>query len=166
MKQVRRQALAKLPMSERIVFAPEHPKYTVTVFTDIDCAYCRALHKHIAQFNRDGIAVDYVFWPRTGIKAVPSGKPTSSYLKAVSVWCASDRKTAFTEAKEGHDPKPATCPNPVADEFHLGERIGIDGTPTIIAADGTVLGGYVTPSQLLQMLQQLNLQQAPSTAAR
>lgn len=159
MNAVRREALATVPESERIIFSPPHPKYTVTVFTDIDCAYCRALHEHIAQFNRDGIAVEYLFWPRTGLEAVPSGKPTPSYLKAVSVWCAKDRRKALTEAKQGNDPKPATCSNPVADEYHLGQRIGVTGTPTIIASDGTVLGGYVTPAQLLHMLQQLDPQQ-------
>lgn len=166
MNRVRRQALATVPDSERIIFAPPHPKYTVTVFTDLDCAYCRALHHHIAQFNRDGIAVQYLFWPRTGLKAVPSGKPTPSYLKAVSVWCSPDRKAEFTAAKLGHDPKPATCPNPIAAEFHLGERIGVDGTPTIVASDGTLLGGYMTPDQLLQALQELKLQHAPSTVGR
>ncbi len=166
MNAIRRQALATIPESKRIVFAPPHPKYTVTVFTDLDCAYCRALHEHIAQFNKDGIAVEYVFWPRTGIKAVPSGKPTPSYTKAVSVWCSADRKAEFTAAKAGKDIKPATCPNPVADEFHLGERIGINGTPTIVAADGAILGGYLTPDQLLHALQELKLSGAERTAER
>lgn len=166
MNAIRRQTLATIPESERIVFAPPHPKYTVTVFTDLDCAYCRALHEHVAQFNKDGIAVEYVFWPRTGIKAVPSGKPTASYTKSVSVWCASDRKAEFTAAKAGKEIKPATCPNPVADEFHLGERIGINGTPTIVAADGSILGGYLTPDQLLHALQELKLAQGAKTAER
>ncbi|HET7359363.1 MAG TPA: DsbC family protein [Rhodanobacteraceae bacterium] len=155
MDAIRRQALAAVPASHRIVFAPPHPKYTVTVFTDLDCAYCRALHEHIAQFNKDGIAVEYLFWPRDGLVKIPSGRPTDSYAKSVSVWCSPDRKAEFTAAKAGKAIKPATCPNPVADEYHLGERIGITGTPTIIAADGSILGGYLTPDQLLQTLQAL-----------
>ena len=163
MNAVRRRALASVPDSERIIFAPPHPKYTVTVFTDLDCAYCRAFHHHMKAFNAEGIAVDYLFWPRTGIKSFPSGKPTSSYLKAVSVWCSADRKAAFTAAKNGKSIPAKQCKNPVADEFHLGESIGVDGTPTIIAADGSVIGGYVTPSQLLHILEQ---KQADETAAR
>ncbi len=156
MRAVRRKALATVPDAERIIFAPPHPKYTVTVFTDLDCAYCRAFHKHIKQFNAEGIAVDYLFWPRSGIKAYPSGKPTPSYLKAVSVWCSKDRKAAFTAAKDGESIPSRHCENPVADEFRLGARIGVDGTPTIIAADGTLLGGYLTPEQLLARLRQLD----------
>ncbi|HEY4090118.1 MAG TPA: thioredoxin fold domain-containing protein, partial [Luteibacter sp.] len=71
----------------------------------------------------------------------------------VSVWCASDRKAAFTAAKQGHAPKPATCTNPVKDQFDLGLKLGVTGTPMIIGPDGSTLGGYVTPEQLLQALQ-------------
>jgi thiol:disulfide interchange protein DsbC len=166
MDTIRRDALAAVPAAHRIVFAPPHPKYTVTVFTDLDCAYCRALHEHIAPFNKDGIAVEYLFWPREGLVKVPSGRPTESYTKSVSVWCSADRKAEFTAAKAGKKIPAATCPNPVADEFHLGERIGVTGTPTIIAADGSILGGYLTPDQLLHALQELNPGQEAQTARR
>ena len=165
MKAIRREALAKVPASQRIVFAPPHPKYTITVFTDLDCAYCRVFHEHIAAYNAEGIAVQYLFWPRSGLKAVPSGRDTPSYAKAVSVWCAKDRKKAFTEAKAGASIPSATCANPVAREYHLGERIGVDGTPTIIAEDGSVLGGYLDPRQLLQALRMVRMQQESGAGA-
>ncbi len=149
----RRAELAKVPVSQRIVFAPEHPKYTVTVFTDVNCGFCRALHGHMAAFNKAGIAVEYLAWPREGVTTT-AGRPTPTYTEMVSVWCSSDRKAAFTAAKEGHAPKPATCVNPVKDQFNLGVKLGVTGTPMIIAADGRTLGGYVTPEQLLQALQQ------------
>ncbi|MFC5582101.1 DsbC family protein [Rhodanobacter terrae] len=148
----RKDELAKVPVSERIVFAPEHPKYTVTVFTDVNCGFCRALHEHVAAFNKAGIAVEYLAWPREGVTTT-SGRPTPTYSEMVSVWCASDRKAAFTAAKQGRTPKPATCTNPVKDEFDLGVKLGVSGTPTIIGPDGSTLGGYVTPEQLLQALQ-------------
>ena len=48
------------PDAKRIIFAPtSKPKYTVTVFTDIDCGYCRKMHSHIAEYNERGIQVDY-----------------------------------------------------------------------------------------------------------
>ena len=148
----RKAELAKVPASERIVFAPPHPKYTVTVFTDVTCGFCRALHEQIAGFNKAGIAVEYLAWPREGVTST-SGKPTPTYTEMVSVWCAADRKAAFTAAKEGIKPKLASCVNPVKDEFNLGVKLGVDGTPTIYGPDGSILGGYVTPEQLLQALQ-------------
>jgi thiol:disulfide interchange protein DsbC len=149
----RKAELAKVPASQRIVFAPAHPKYTVTVFTDVNCGYCRALHEHIAAFNKAGIAVEYLAWPREGV-ASTSGKPTATYSEMSSIWCAADRKAAFSAAIAGKAPPAATCTNPVADQFDLGMKLGVSGTPTIVAPDGRTLGGYVTPAQLLVALQQ------------
>jgi thiol:disulfide interchange protein DsbC len=149
----RKAELAKVPAAQRIVFAPPHPKYTVTVFSDVNCGYCRMFHSHIAQLNAEGIAVEYLAWPREGVTTT-AGNPTETYTEMVSVWCAADRKAAFTAAKQGKQPKPAQCANPVKDEFDLGVRLGVNGTPTILGPDGMVLGGYVPPDKLLQLLQQ------------
>ncbi|NUO72608.1 MAG: DsbC family protein [Frateuria sp.] len=149
----RKAELAKVPAAQRIVFAPPHPKYTVTVFSDVNCGYCRMFHSHIDQINAEGIAVEYLAWPREGVTTT-AGNPTATYTEMVSVWCAADRRAAFTAAKQGKAPKPAQCANPVKDEFDLGVRLGVSGTPTILGPDGMMLGGYVTPDKLLKLLQQ------------
>jgi thiol:disulfide interchange protein DsbC len=146
---VRKAELAKVPASRRLVFAPPNPKYKVTVFTDVDCGFCRQLHAHIDEYNKQGIAVEYLFWPREGVKST-GGNDTPSYTKAVSVWCSADRKNAFNSAMKGAEVKPASCDNPVKDEFELGERLGVNGTPTIVTENGDVVGGYMTPAQLLK----------------
>jgi len=148
----RKEELAKVPASERIVFAPAHPKYTVTVFTDVNCGFCRELHAHMAAFNKAGIAVEYLAWPREGVLTT-AGRPTPTYTEMVSVWCAKDRVAAFASAEKGHAPTAASCVNPVKDQFNLGLKLGVTGTPTIYGPDGRTLGGYVTPEQLLQALQ-------------
>ncbi len=148
----RKAELAKVPASQRIVFAPAHPKYTVTVFTDVNCGYCRALHEHIAAFNKAGIAVEYLAWPREGV-ASTSGKPTATYSEMASIWCAADRKAAFSAAIAGKAPASATCTSPVADQYDLGLKLGVSGTPTIVTPDGRTVGGYLTPEQLLAALQ-------------
>lgn len=146
MNRLRRDAIAKLQPAQMIRYAPANPKYTVTVFTDVDCPYCRAFHANIAEINKLGIAVDYLFWPRTGLG-------TPSARKAVDVWCASDRQAALTHAFEGQAPGKASCQSPVAHDFNLGVDLGVDGTPTIVADNGVVLGGYVDPQELLRRLQ-------------
>ncbi|MDE3072660.1 MAG: DsbC family protein [Pseudomonadota bacterium] len=144
--------LAKVPAAERIVYAPAHPRYTVTVFTDITCPFCRALHEHIAAFNKAGIAVEYLAWPREGLTTT-AGRPTPVSTEMASIWCAGNRQQALTAAFAGHAPKPASCSNPVGREFELGVRLGVSGTPTIIGPNGHTLGGYLTPEQLLAALQ-------------
>lgn len=151
MNRLRREAIAKLQPGQMIRYAPPHPKYTVTVFTDVDCPYCRAFHANIAEINKLGIAVDYLFWPRSGL-----GTPSAQ--KAVDVWCSSDRQAALTHAFEGQPPRSASCQSPVARDFNLGVDLGVDGTPTVIADNGVVLGGYVDPPELLRRLQQVHAQ--------
>jgi thiol:disulfide interchange protein DsbC len=148
----RKTELAKVPVTDRIVFAPKNPKYTVTVFTDVTCPYCRVLHQQIDAFNKEGIAVQYLAWPRSGVVG-EDGKPTATYNEMVSIWCASDRNDAFTAAKKGHEPKAATCTNPVKDQFDLGLKLGVTGTPAVYTQDGTQIGGYLSPAEMLQAVQ-------------
>jgi thiol:disulfide interchange protein DsbC len=135
--------LGAVPESQMVVFAPKDPKYTISVFTDVDCTYCRKLHSQIAEYNRLGIKVRYLSFPRTG-------PDTESWAKAEAVWCAADRGAALTRAKRGEDiTKPKNCANtPVAREYQLGEDIGVRGTPAIVLENGEMLPGYLPPAQL------------------
>jgi thiol:disulfide interchange protein DsbC len=142
---LRRAVLDAVPRDRRIIFAPANPKYRVTVFTDIDCTYCRKLHSQIADYNKAGIAIEYLFFPR-------SGPATESFTKAINVWCAGDRRKALTDAKLDRPVAKKTCANPIAMDYELGRKIGIDGTPAIYAADGTQLGGYLPPAEMLARL--------------
>lgn len=144
----RRELLATVPHADRIVFAPPNAKYTITVFTDIECGYCRKLHSEIGELNRLGIAVEYLAFPRMGLGS-------QDYKDMVSVWCASDRRRALTDAKGGKPVSPRDCKTPVNMQFDIGQRIGVSGTPAIYAADGSQLGGYLPPQALREALDQL-----------
>lgn len=150
-RELRRSLIDSLPESQMVVFSPPNPKYTVTVFTDVDCVYCRAFHKQIAVYNRLGVRVRYVFFPRTG-------PDTESWYKAEQVWCSSDRKQALTHAKLGESLAAKVCSNnPVARDYALGEAIGLQGTPGIVASNGAMLGGYLAPDALLEALQESSI---------
>ncbi|MGY1410182.1 DsbC family protein [Luteimonas sp. A611] len=147
--EVRRRLVAAVPASERIVFAPPSPKYTVSVFTDVECGYCRRLHKDIAEYNKRGIAIEYLAFPRMGID-------TPDYRLMVSVWCAKDRRKALTDAKDGRKVPEASCENPVARHYDLGQRVGLTGTPMIVTASGVAMPGYLPPDALLSALQEMD----------
>ena len=142
---LRRGVLDSVPRDRRIVFSPPNPKYRITVFTDIDCGYCRKMHAQIADYMKAGISVEYLFFPRAGVGS-------ESFTKAVSVWCAADQRKALTEAKLDKPVPKRTCSNPVTKDYALGQRVGVDGTPAIFAADGTQLGGYLPPDEMLARL--------------
>lgn len=129
-----------------IEFAPKDPKYVVTVFTDVDCGYCRKLHSEIDQYEAEGIAIRYMFYPR-------SGPNTESFSKAEQVWCSVDRKAALTQAKRGTPLMvSANCPNPVQKHYDAGEALGINATPMLVLPDGEIVRGYLPPQALLQHL--------------
>jgi thiol:disulfide interchange protein DsbC len=142
--------LNDLNRDEQITFTPEKPKYDLLVFTDIDCGYCRKLHNQMDEYNEEGIAIHYMAFPRAGIGS-------ASYDKFVSVWCAADQKTALTLAKNGDDPEPQKCPNPVADQYELGREVGVTGTPALVTSDGTLIPGYMPPAQLRERLESLEV---------
>ena len=143
----RAQLLGAVTEDQMLVFSPKDPKYTVTVFTDIDCGYCRKLHSEMAKYNELGIRVRYLFYPR-------SGPNSESWDKAVSVWCSPNRNNALTHAKLGEAVKTAKCgANPVARDYELGRDLGLSGTPAIFLANGEMLPGYLPPALLVKRLQ-------------
>ncbi|MGH8396848.1 MAG: disulfide isomerase DsbC N-terminal domain-containing protein [Gammaproteobacteria bacterium] len=140
--QARLAYLTQLAPSDMIVFAPSHPKHTITVLTDIDCEYCRVLEHDRPALNAMGITVRYLSYPR-------DGEGSASWQKAVDVWCAKDRKTAFESAMNGRTVKSAKCNSTaVAAGYQFGQMLGLDGTPAIITEHGQLIDGYLPPSEL------------------
>lgn len=135
--------------AEMVIFEPsEKAQHTVTVFTDIECGYCRKLHSQIADYGKEGIRVRYMFYPR-------AGKGSPAYNEAVSVWCAgdsNDRRTAMTTAKAGKPIDEKTCANPVDQHMAVGEELGLRGTPAILTETGELIPGYVEPKRLAAQL--------------
>ena len=143
----RRAVVEALEAGTLIVFAPEAPvKHVVTVFTDVDCPYCAKFHLEVPELNALGVEVRYAAWPRTA-------PGTESYARSISVWCASDRHRAITDAKAGRAIEPAECDNPVSAHVEAGERVGVRGTPTLVTETGDLIGGYVPYAELVQRLE-------------
>jgi len=141
-------ALNELKEADMVVFAPEKETlYTINVFTDVDCPYCSKFHNQVPELNKAGIKVRYLAFPRAGVGS-------KTYKTMVSVWCAEDKQQALTDAKARREVKPATCENPVAQQYELGQRIGITGTPAMVLSDGELVPGYVPAKKLIGYLQQ------------
>jgi thiol:disulfide interchange protein DsbC len=132
---------------DSIVFAPTGDvKKVMYVFTDVDCGYCQLLHSKVPEYNQLGIEVRYLAYPRAGLNS-------GSYNKIASAWCATDRNAALTKLKNREDIPENICPgNPVAAQYELGQKIGLNGTPALVFEDGELIGGYVEPARLKEML--------------
>ncbi|MGI9302435.1 MAG: DsbC family protein [Gammaproteobacteria bacterium] len=145
---IRGAILNSMDEGQMIVYEPENTKHTLTIFTDIDCPYCRRLHAEMGELNDLGIKVRYLAFPRTGVD-------TPSYHSAVSVWCAKDSAGAMTRAKNGEDVEAKTCENPVKDHMALGDELGVTGTPAIYLESGDLIPGYRPAKELASALDRL-----------
>ncbi|MCO7224172.1 thioredoxin fold domain-containing protein [Pleionea sp. CnH1-48] len=142
---LRKQAISDLSSSMTLSFPANKEEHVVTVFTDIDCTYCRKLHTQMADFNALGISVNYVMLPRSGVGS-------QSYLKAVSVFCSENPRKSMDKAMAGQAVDRASCDNTVADQFKTAVSMGINSTPVMILPDGQLQMGLIKPEQLKKRL--------------
>ncbi|MCY4428343.1 MAG: DsbC family protein [Halieaceae bacterium] len=143
----RKELLAAIDPSEMIIFSPEKgAKASITVFTDVDCFYCQKLHREVPEMNAMGIEVRYLAYPRSGIGG-------ESYRKIASAWCADDPHAAITRLKNLETIAENVCSgNPVAEQFALGQRMGVRGTPALVLEAGQMLPGYLPATEIAQRL--------------
>jgi len=142
---MRKDTLASLDESDLIIYEPKNTQHKLTVFTDIDCGYCRKLHRQMDKYNELGIRIRYMAFPRAGVDS-------EAFEKAEEVWCAEDRKQAMTDAKNGQSVEAESCNSPVKAHYQLGRRLGVSGTPALFLDNGEMLPGYIPPQQLKNIL--------------
>lgn len=147
----RRDLVAKIPMRDRIVFAPAKPLYKVAVFVDLDCGYCRAMVSQVEGYLKEGIQLEFISYPRAGA-IDQNGKKTATFAAATNVWCSPDRRAALLAAFEGQPASPSTCRAPIEAEMKLANDLQIVGTPGVVAESGEVVGGYLPPAALRSRL--------------
>lgn len=145
--EVKKALLDRINEDDMIIFAAKKPDYTVTIFTDVDCGYCRELHRQVKDYNDLGITIRYMAFPRAGAES-------ESANKLIEVWCAKDQQKAMTDAKAQREVnKTSLCEdNPVAEQFEIGGKLGVRGTPAIFLEDGQMLPGYLPPKKLREVL--------------
>jgi thiol:disulfide interchange protein DsbC len=139
--------LASLDTGDMIVFAPEgKPRAVVTVFTDVSCFYCQKLHKEVPDLNKRGVEVRYLAYPRAGIGS-------ESYRQLATAWCADNKQETLTSMKNRQSvPENVCAGNPVAEQYQLGQKMNVRGTPAIITDSGKMIPGYQSADDLMVTL--------------
>lgn len=147
MAPLRREKLDMVAEEDMVIFKAADEKYKITVFTDVDCAYCRKLHQDMPAYNAQGITVRYMGFPRAGL-----GSP--SHQKLRSVWCAKDQLEAMNKAKLERTFGDDVCDDPIDNHLSLVREFGLTGTPAIILKSGRYLPGYADAEKLLQIIKE------------
>jgi thiol:disulfide interchange protein DsbC len=128
---------------DKIIYRAKNEKYTINVFTDVDCPFCRKLHLEMDKMNNLGITVKYLASPLASLHPTAQGKMQK-------IWCADDKNQAMDNYKL-HDitPDVEDCKNPVAEQLKISQKIGVNGTPAIFLSDGSAIPGYIPAKKLL-----------------
>lgn len=157
--------IAALDERDMIVYSPPAPKHQVTVFTDVSCAHCRQIQRDLDTLMGLGVKVRLLALARHG--------PGSEAWRAMELaWCKSDRKAAVEKLMaegtasvlqnaQGEEQGALCTPNLVAEQYALAQRMHIAGTPTIIASNGEIVGGYLPPEELVRRLEASSKSSSP-----
>lgn len=131
---------SSLPLADAVKEVRGTGARTLAIFSDPDCPYCRRLEAEMKSLTDITI---YTF-----LMPIASLHPDAR-SKAISVWCSKDRVAAW-HALMWRDEKISAkeCPHPVDRNIALGDRLGISGTPTLVAADGRLLPGAASNAQI------------------
>jgi thiol:disulfide interchange protein DsbC len=144
---IRKELLATVRPEDTIQFpAKGEEKAVIHIFTDVDCGYCRKLHNEINQINELGITVRYLAYPRSGMTS-----PTARKLE--TAWCSKDRALVLTQYKRDEDVDLISCPtNLISQQYALGGKMGVTGTPAIVTSEGRLIPGYLPARRLAREL--------------
>ena len=138
--------LKKINPESLISFTPELIKYKIYVFTDVDCGFCRKFHKQIDAYLNEGIQINYLAFPRSGVES-------ETYTKMTTAWCSNDRQKVLTGLKNDEVFDQIDCMNnPIKEHYQLAKSIDIEGTPTIISSTGLTIPGFIEAKELVEYL--------------
>lgn len=136
--------IADLPLADAIKTVKGNGSRVLYVFSDPDCPYCKQLEQNLLGLN--DVTIYTFLFPIESLHPEAKGK-------AVSVWCSKDREAAWSALMlKGTAPQAQSCANPVDRNVALASRYGINGTPTLIAADGRKLPGAASADRISQWL--------------
>jgi thiol:disulfide interchange protein DsbC len=140
-----------LPLVDAIKTVRGNGQRRVAVFSDPACSYCKRLEPELAGI--DNVTV-YTFLV-----------PFQGQARPIAIWCASDREQAWQRFMLQGDASllsaAATCEHPVDRNLALAHRLGVQGTPTLIWADGSRTDGYVERAVLEARLSQATQEARP-----
>jgi thiol:disulfide interchange protein DsbC len=140
-KDARRISIDSLPLDLSIKAVKGTGKRKLAVFSDPNCPYCKRLEKELAKIT--DVTVYTLLYP-----VLNGSLPT-----ATSIWCSSDRLKAWDDFMlKGIAPPGKNCETPISKLVQTGQKYRINGTPTLIFADGSVVPGMITADAIEKKL--------------
>jgi thiol:disulfide interchange protein DsbC len=120
-------------------------KRKLAVFSDPDCPYCQQLERNLQSISN--VTIYTFLFPLESLH--PRAKGT-----AISIWCNKDASKAYHEYMlENKQPQVKTCTNPIERNIQFAGSMGIQGTPSVIFEDGSLIPGAISSPELERQLE-------------
>jgi thiol:disulfide interchange protein DsbC len=133
-----------LPLERAVKTTRGNGARTIVTFEDPNCPYCKKLWQQMAEMK--DVTIYTFLYP---ILSADSNE------KSKAIWCAKDRAAAWDQYMVGGKAPaaaPADCKHPLEENVALGRQLGINGTPTIIFADGSRAAGALPVPMIEQRI--------------
>lgn len=129
-----------LPLDFAIKTVKGNGKRKVAVFSDPDCPYCKRLEKDLA--NVTDVTIYTFLYP------IPSLHPDAA-RKSKAIWCAPNRQKAWDDYMlRGVLAADKSCDSPIDEIQAVGQKYKMNGTPTLVFADGRVVPGAISTGDM------------------
>jgi thiol:disulfide interchange protein DsbC len=151
--QHRQTLISSIPREKLLTYSAKQQLHRITIFTDIDCPFCRKLHTQIKDLNQQGVTIDYVMIPRGQVGS-------KAFTKTVNTLCATNSQAAMDSAMhngyfESSTQATTDCIDNLKAQQALAQTFGFSATPTILFANGEVVAGFINTQALLARLNSL-----------
>lgn len=141
-KAVRRVPIDSLPLQSAIKVVKGDGKRRVAIFTDPNCPYCKQLEKEL--LNVTNVTIYTLLYP------VLKG----SMELSKKIWCSDNKIKAWDDFMlKGVAPTSKDCETPLDVLVKSGQENKVSGTPTLIFADGSVVGGMIPATAIEERLE-------------
>ncbi|MBJ9957371.1 DsbC family protein [Acinetobacter courvalinii] len=137
----------QLPLDQAIKYVKGKGERTLYVFSDPDCPYCQKLEQHMTSV--DNVTVYLFLFPLK--KLHPQAEAVAN-----KIWCSKNQYEAWEDYMlHRKTPKSVTqCETPIQKNLALGQKLQIDGTPTLFLQNGMRLSGSPQNAEQIEQLLQ------------
>lgn len=136
----------QLPLKDAIKTVKGSGQHVLAVFSDPNCPYCKQLEPELDKL-KDATIYTFIY----------PLKPQSIVVSR-QVWCAPNQSYSWKKLiQQGVKPTVTSCANPIDRNLELGKKLGFNGTPTLIFANGFKLVGARSAEEIQAVWKELGL---------
>ena len=132
-----------LPVADAFTMVRGNGKRKLAVFEDPNCGYCKRFERDLQ--GVDNVTIHLFLYPILG---------PDSLEKSRNIWCAKDKAKAWLDwmVREQVPAKGSCDTAALQRNVEFGRKWRINGTPTLVFADGSRIPGAISAQQVEQKL--------------